>query len=97
LIFITVIGGIGRIEGPLVGTVVFFILRQLFADYGSAYLLALGAIAIAVMLAAPKGIWGFVADRYGWQLLPLRRRLVTPPAAAGPPNSKANSTMGVGT
>ncbi len=31
--------------------------------------------AIAVMLFAPKGLWGLVADRFGWQLLPLERRL----------------------
>ena len=35
----------------------------------------LGAVAIAVMLLAPKGLWGFVAERFGWQLLPLERRL----------------------
>ena len=75
VIFITVIGGIGRVEGPLVGTVVFFLLRETMADLGSLYLLMLGAVAIAVMLFAPKGIWGFVAERLGWQLLPLERRL----------------------
>jgi len=75
VIFITVIGGIGRIEGPLIGTIVFFALRQTLADLGSLYLLMLGAVAIVVMLKAPKGIWGFVVDRFGWQLLPLERRL----------------------
>jgi len=24
---------------------------------------------------APKGIWGYLADRYGWQLFPLARHL----------------------
>jgi branched-chain amino acid transport system permease protein len=76
VIFITVIGGIGRIEGPIVGTVVFFVLRQTLADLGAIYLLILGAVAIVVMLKAPKGLWGLVADRYGWQLFPLERRLV---------------------
>jgi branched-chain amino acid transport system permease protein len=76
VIFITVIGGVGRIEGPLIGTVVFFVLRQMLADYGSIYLLMLGVVAIAVMLKAPKGLWGFVADRFGWQLLPLERRVL---------------------
>ena len=75
VIFITVIGGIGRVEGPIIGTIVFFALRQTLADLGSLYLLMLGAVAIAVMLLAPKGIWGFVAGRFGWQLLPLERRL----------------------
>jgi branched-chain amino acid transport system permease protein len=76
VIFITVIGGIGRIEGPIIGTIVFFVLRQTMADLGSIYLLMLGAVAIVVMLKAPKGIWGLVADRFGWQLVPLERRLV---------------------
>jgi branched-chain amino acid transport system permease protein len=76
VIFITVIGGIGRIEGPIVGTVVFFLLRQTLADLGAIYLLILGAVAIAVMLKAPKGLWGLFADRFGWQLFPIERRLV---------------------
>src|SRR5262249_5716871 len=75
VIFITVIGGIGRVEGPIVGTVVFFLLRQTLADLGSLYLLMLGAVAIAVMLFAPKGIWRLLAERFGWKLLPLERRL----------------------
>ena len=75
VIFITVIGGIGRVEGPIIGTVVFFLLRQTLADLGSLYLLMLGAVAIAVMLFAPKGIWGLLVERFGWQLLPLERRL----------------------
>jgi len=78
VIFITVIGGIGRVEGPIIGTAVFFLLRQTLADLGSLYLMMLGAVAIAVMLKAPKGIWGLIADRFGWQLFPLERRLVKP-------------------
>jgi branched-chain amino acid transport system permease protein len=76
VIFITVIGGIGRIEGPIIGTIVFFMLRQLLADLGSLYLLMMGAVAIVVMLWAPKGLWGMIAERFGWQALPLQRHLV---------------------
>jgi branched-chain amino acid transport system permease protein len=76
VIFITVIGGIGRIEGPIIGTIVFFLLRQTLADLGAIYLLILGVVAIVIMLKAPKGLWGLIADRYGWQLFPLERRLV---------------------
>jgi branched-chain amino acid transport system permease protein len=81
VIFITVIGGIGRVEGPIIGTIVFFLMRQTLADLGSLYLLMLGAVAIAVMLLAPKGIWGLIAERFGWQLLPLERRLRFAPDA----------------
>ena len=75
VIFIVVIGGIGRIEGPIVGTLVFFVLRELFADLGSWYLMMLGALAVAIMLVAPKGLWGYLADRYDLQLFPLQRRV----------------------
>src|SRR6266568_1424371 len=76
VIFITVIGGIGRVEGPIIGTLLFFLLRQMLADLGSLYLLILGAIAITVMLVAPGGIWGLIADRVGLQFFPLTRRVV---------------------
>jgi len=36
----------------------------------------LGAVAIIVMLTAPKGLWGLIVERFGWQLFPLERRLV---------------------
>ena len=86
VIFITVIGGIGRIEGPIVGTVVFFALRQTLADLGTIYLLMLGAVAIVIMLAAPKGIWGLIVERFGWQVFPLERSVVvkSAPAAKAP-------------
>ena len=76
VIFITVIGGIGRIEGPIIGTLLFFLLRQMLADLGSLYLLILGVIAIAVMLVAPKGIWGLIAERTGLEMFPLTRRVM---------------------
>ena len=80
VIFITVIGGIGRIEGPIIGTIIFFMLRQTLADLGSLYLLMMGAVAIVVMLWAPKGLWGLIAERFGWQALPLQRHLVLAPS-----------------
>jgi branched-chain amino acid transport system permease protein len=77
VIFITVIGGIGRIEGPIVGTLVFFALRQTLADLGTIYLMMLGLVAIVIMLAAPKGIWGMIVERFGWQLFPLERTVLS--------------------
>ncbi|HEY3225042.1 MAG TPA: branched-chain amino acid ABC transporter permease [Pseudolabrys sp.] len=85
VIFITVIGGIGRIEGPVVGTIIFFLLRQTLSDLGSLYLLMMGAVAIVVMLWAPKGLWGYIAERFSWQALPLQRHLVLQKEAGGKP------------
>ena len=76
VIFITVIGGVGRIEGPFIGVIVFFMLRQTLADLGAVYLMMLGLVAIIVMLKAPQGIWGLIADRWGLELAPLQRRVI---------------------
>jgi branched-chain amino acid transport system permease protein len=75
VIFIVVIGGIGTIEGPIIGVIVFFLLQSLLADYGSTYLIVLGALGIVIMLFAPRGIWGLITQRTGIQLFPIRRRL----------------------
>ncbi len=77
VIFITVIGGIGRIEGPVIGTIVFFVLRQTLADLGTVYLMMLGVVAIVVMLWTPKGLWGLIVERSGFEVFPLERRVVT--------------------
>jgi len=36
----------------------------------------LGVIGIIVMLFAPRGLWGIITDRTGWQCFPIRRTLV---------------------
>lgn len=75
VVFIVVIGGIGTLEGPIVGVIVFYLMQTYLSDYGTWYLILLGALAIVVMLFAPKGIWGYVSDRWGLVLFPVRRKL----------------------
>ena len=84
VIFIVVIGGIGSIEGPIVGTIVFFALRALLVDYGAWYLITLGLLAVVIMLVAPQGLWGVIARPLGLQLFPVQRRLHWLEAAARP-------------
>ncbi len=76
VIFMVVIGGIGTLEGPIIGMFVYFILRELLADYGSWYLILLGVVAVVVMLKAREGLWGLIARRFNVQLFPVRRHLV---------------------
>ena len=75
VIFIVVIGGIGTIEGPIIGTLVFFALRETLADLGTIYLMVLGVVAIAIMLKAPNGIWGLIRSRFDLELFPLSYRV----------------------
>ncbi len=74
-VFIVVIGGIGTLEGPLVGAAIFFGLRWALADYGAWYWLIMGAVAVTAIVFFPKGIWGWVRGVWGLELLPLQRRL----------------------
>ena len=75
MIFIVVIGGIGTLEGPIIGTILFFILRETLADLGTVYLIVLGLLAIVIMLKAPKGVWGLIRNRFDLELFPLRYRV----------------------
>ena len=79
VVFIVVIGGIGTIEGPIVGVIIFYLLQTYLSSYGTWYLILLGALAIVIMLFAPRGIWGFVTERTGISLFPVRRRLTWTP------------------
>jgi branched-chain amino acid transport system permease protein len=78
LFFTVVIGGIGTIEGPILGTLIYFLLREYLSDYGTWYVMILGVVAIAVMLWAPRGLWGLLAERFGWRIFPIARTLVEP-------------------
>ena len=83
MLFMVVIGGIGTMEGPVIGAVIFFAVQEEFSQYGAWYLIAIGVVAIAVVLIAPAGLWG-IAGRRGWSLLPVGYRVRprgTPPVA----------------
>jgi branched-chain amino acid transport system permease protein len=71
MIFVTVIGGIGSIEGPIIGAVLFFILQQTLAQYGTWYLMILGTIAIVVAIWSPRGIWGLISARIPTRPFPV--------------------------
>ncbi len=84
MIFIVVIGGIGTIEGPILGAIIFFALQQEFSQHGTWYLIGVGAVAVAAAVWIRGGIWGVVGRRLGLHLFPVRRR---PPAATSTPGT----------
>jgi branched-chain amino acid transport system permease protein len=77
-IFIVVIGGLGTLEGPIVGTLLFFAFREALSDYGAWYMILLGALAVVAMLRFPQGLWGLVTERWAIALFPVRRRVRLP-------------------
>ena len=87
MIFVTIIGGIGTIEGPILGTIIFFVLQQTLASYGTWYFIVLGLVAMTVAIWAPRGLWGLVADRLHIRLFPVGYWLwpASSPGGAGSP------------
>jgi len=71
MLFMVLVGGIGTIEGPIIGALILFALQQWLAQYGAWYLVLVGAVAVLATLAVPRGLWGFVSSRWGWSLFPV--------------------------
>jgi branched-chain amino acid transport system permease protein len=75
IIFIVVIGGLGTVEGPIVGTLLFFCLREALSDFGAWYMILLGVLAVVAMLRFPQGLWGLLTERWDVHVFPLQRRV----------------------
>ncbi len=71
MIFISLIGGLGSIEGPILGTGIFFGIQQSLAQLGAWYLILLGALAVAVAMFLPRGVWGLISGRLHLQVFPV--------------------------
>jgi branched-chain amino acid transport system permease protein len=75
LVFIAVIGGLGTIEGPIIGTIIFFVLRETTSQYGGWYFIVLGIVAVIVPMWSLGGIYGYVAKRFKFFVFPLQRKV----------------------
>jgi len=96
MIFAVLIGGLGTIEGPVIGAVLFFVLQQNLANYNAWYLIILGSVAMVMAIWARRGIWGLFTAKVPVHLFPVgyyvhmgdgvpqRRGLVRGPARAHP-------------
>jgi len=78
MLFMVLIGGMGTIEGPILGALVLFALQQTLSSYGAWYLVIVGGLAVAATLVWPRGLWGLVSERFGWSLLPVGYRVRAP-------------------
>ena len=60
----TLLGGVGTILGPLVGTAFMFYLVDVASGWMTAYLLVVGAALVALVLWFPRGILGTVRAKW---------------------------------
>lgn len=95
IIFIVVIGGIGSFEGPIIGTIVFFLIREYLGGAGVWHFIVLGAVSIAVILIEPRGIWGMIRRFLPGDLIPVSHMPPPgPPAPDGGTDKKVREKIG---
>jgi len=75
VIFNVVIGGIGSIEGPIIGTIVFFALREYLSGLGTWHLILLGIFSIMIILIERRGIWGLIRRFLPDDVIPTGHKL----------------------
>jgi branched-chain amino acid transport system permease protein len=90
MIFMVLVGGLGTFEGPIIGATIFFALEWAFSAFGAWYLVGLGVSALVFSLFLPRGIWGYLEERFAIHLLPVNYRL----RRIEPPSSKSAATAG---
>jgi len=74
IIFNVVIGGIGSFEGPIIGTIVYFLLRQYMADLGAWHLILMGSFSIVIILIEKQGLWGLIRRVLSDDLIPIAHK-----------------------
>ncbi len=75
MLFASMIGGLGTIEGPILGCVIFFVLQQSLQNLGAWYLIIFGTLAVVVAIWQPRGLWGAIREQFHFELLPVGYRV----------------------
>ena len=75
-IFIVMVGGLGSLEGVLIGALIYFFADRWFGEYGASYLIVLGLLTLFMALFAKGGIWGMICKVVDAPWFPTRRKLL---------------------
>jgi branched-chain amino acid transport system permease protein len=75
-IFIVMVGGLGSIEGVLIGALIYFLADRWFGEFGASYLIVLGLMTLFMALFARGGIWGLYCKIVDAPWFPTRRILL---------------------
>ncbi len=78
-VFIVMVGGIGSIEGPIIGALIYFLADRFFSQYGAAYMVVLGVITVLIALYARTGVWGLICRVVDAPWFPIGRKLARAP------------------
>jgi branched-chain amino acid transport system permease protein len=87
--FAVIIGGLGTIEGPILGTIVYMALQQGLQSYNAWYLIVLGLIAMVIAIFARRGLWGLIDEHLHVRLFPVGYWLWDPASTGRRGSSRA--------
>jgi branched-chain amino acid transport system permease protein len=93
VIFAVVIGGLGSLEGPIIGTALYIVLREYLSGFGTWYLIFLGVLSIVVVIREPRGLWGLARRLGAGEIIRVAHR--TPPSLTATPTSPEGEADGV--
>ena len=93
MLFMVLVGGLRTQEGPILGALIFFILQEVFGNYGVWYLFGVGVVAVAFAQALPGGLWGALYERFGLRLFPVSERLIRRPVVADVGRTVENGSL----
>jgi branched-chain amino acid transport system permease protein len=66
LVFIAIVGGRGTLIGPIIGSIIYIVLRSvILSAYVGLSLLLLGVACIVMLIVAPEGVWGIISKKSG--------------------------------
>jgi branched-chain amino acid transport system permease protein len=75
-VFIVMVGGLGSIEGVLIGALIYFFADRWFGEYGATYLVVLGLLTLFMALFARGGVWSLICKVVDAPWFPTRRTLL---------------------
>jgi branched-chain amino acid transport system permease protein len=63
-LLMVILGGAGTLAGPAIGAALIVLLENVISNYTERWLMVLGGIYVVVTLLAPRGLVGFVKERW---------------------------------
>lgn len=74
--FIVIIGGIGTMEGPIIGAIIYVILSQFLYNFPGIAMTIMGAVSVIAIMLLPNGVMGTLQKKFGFEILSPRRTIL---------------------
>ena len=63
ILIIVILGGMGRLYGPVAGAIAFLLLEEILSQWTQHWMIVFGPLLVLVVLFAKQGLWGLIEGR----------------------------------